>query len=198
MANLFAVRSVGSSLMTRLRNAYGAHPADLGSAFPCDFRLLSSGELAEIGDIGTTVSLYLYRVIINEHVRGKRHPNDPRGAAAPLSVDLHYLFSIWASSAAAENTLAAWLMNELHQHPILDSASLSGDAGWDDDEIVHIIPAELNNEDLMRIWDALAPSYRLSLTYIARVVRIDGPVEAPALSVVSTRFGYTETDGDDG
>ena len=32
---------------------------------------------------------------------------------------------------------------------------------------------ELSNEDLMRIWDAIDPSYRVSVPYVARVVQLD-------------------------
>ena len=47
--------------------------------------------------------------------------------------------------------------------------------------------ADLSLEDILRIWDALGPKYRLSIAYIARVVRIDRPLTAPG-PVVATRF----------
>jgi hypothetical protein len=49
---------------------------------------------------------------------------------------------------------------------------------------------EMSNEDLMRLWDVLAPNYRLSLPYIARVVRIEPDEVEEGLPVVATRFGY--------
>jgi hypothetical protein len=39
----------------------------------------------------------------------------------------------------------------------------------------------------LRIWDALGPKYRLSIAYVARVVRIDRTA-IPASPVVATRF----------
>jgi hypothetical protein len=44
----------------------------------------------------------------------------------------------------------------------------------------------------MRIWDALEPSYRLSVSYIARVVRIDGDASR-GLPVVATRYRLDAT-----
>ena len=42
----------------------------------------------------------------------------------------------------------------------------------------------------MRIWDTLEPDYRLSVGYVARVVRIE-PDEIPEQrAVVATRFNY--------
>ena len=141
-------------------------------------------------DFTTTVSLYLYRIIMNEHVRNTTSSRSLRDESVPLSVDLHFMLSVWANSAAAEHTICAWVMSQLHQHPIMDISSLTGEGGWSADDVVHIIPAELSNEDLMRIWDAIAPYYRLSVSYIARVVRIDGDESPGGEPVVATRYTY--------
>jgi hypothetical protein len=185
MANIFSINSVGDSIMQFLRNAY---PQDLRDAHPCDFRIVSSGELAEdTDDFNTTISLYLYRIIMNEHVRNTSSSRQLRDSSVPLSVDLHFMLSIWANSASAEHTICAWAMSQLHQHPIMDVSSLTEEGGWSTDDVVHIIPAELSNEDLMRIWDAIAPFYRLSVSYIARVIRIDADESETGLPVVATR-----------
>jgi hypothetical protein len=188
MANIFSINSVGDSIMQFLRNAY---PQDLRDAHPCDFRIVSSGELAEdTDDFNTTISLYLYRIIMNEHVRNTSSSRQLRDSSVPLSVDLHFMLSIWANSASAEHTICAWAMSQLHQHPIMDVSSLTEEGGWSTDDVVHIIPAELSNEDLMRIWDAIAPFYRLSVSYIARVIRIDADESETGLPVVATRQQY--------
>jgi len=195
MANLFAIHSVSASLMTYLRNAY---PEPLRSDHPCDFRVVSSGEIAEPENIGTAVTLYLYRVTIDEHLRNLPAHHRPQNPAHPLSLNLHYLLAIWADSALAEHTIMAWVMSELNQHPILDSATLSPEAQWRPDDQVHIVPVELSTEDLMRIWDALLPNYRLSVSYIARVVRIDPVFKPESEPVVATRYKYDEKNINEG
>jgi hypothetical protein len=193
MANIFSINSVGSSIMQFLRNTY---PQELRDAYPCDFRIVSSGEMAEsTEEFNTSLTLYLYRIIINEHVRNAPAANRHGSNQVPLSVDLHFMLSVWADSAAAEHTLCAWVMSQLHQHPIMDVSSLTEEGGWSTDDVVHIIPAELSNEDLMRIWDAIAPFYRLSLSYIARVVRIDGENTETGLPVAATRYQYQQEEG---
>jgi hypothetical protein len=139
------------------------------------------------------LSFYLYRVIINEHLRNRSPSHLPRESRPPLSVDLHFLLSIWTDSAVAEHTICAWVMQQLHRHPILDRSSLSSDGGWGVDDVVHLLPSELSNEDLMRIWDTLAPNYRLSVSYIARVIRIDAEDTGVGLPVVATRYQYAVT-----
>ena len=89
-------------------------------------------------------------------------------------------------------------MQQLDQHPVMDLSSLDAAGGWRADDLVQIVPAELSNEDLMRIWDALAPDYRLSLSYVARVVRIDPDEAETGLPVVATRFEYGSREGGHG
>lgn len=203
MANINSIHSVCNSIIQYLHNAYEAYPVPMGAPnttlqdeYPCSFQVLSSGELGPEADFGTALTLYLYRVTLNEHVRSQPRVRGGNDADVPLSLDLHFLISIWADSAAAEQTICAWVMSQLHQHPIMDVSSLTEEGGWRRDDVVQIIPAELSNEDLMRIWDALAPSYRLSLSYIARVVRIDPDEVEAGLPVVASRYEYQEK-GDD-
>lgn len=193
MANFYGINSVGDSIMQFLRNAY---PQELRAAHPCDFRIVSSGEMADsTDDFTTTVSLYLYRIIMNEHVRNTSSSRSLRDESVPLSVDLHFILSVWANSAEAEHTICAWAMSQLHQHPIMDISSLTAEGGWSADDVVHIIPAELSNEDLMRIWDAIAPYYRISVSYIARVVRIDGDESLGGEPVIASRQGFQSATG---
>ena len=147
-----------------------------------------------IFNINTTVSLYLYRIVIDEHTRNKPRINHPNQNPLPLSVALYYLITIWSDSALAEHTIAAWVMSQLNQHPILDQSTLSSSGGWEPQDQINIIPIELSNEDLMRIWDAVNPGYRLSIPYMARVVRVDPDSPTENKPVIATRFGYGEVE----
>src|SRR5262249_41793967 len=140
---------------------------------PCQFRLLSSGQMTTPDDDGAILSLFLYRVTMNEHLRNVGRPNHPSGRNVPLSLDLHYLMTVWADGALAEQTILGWAMHEIYRHRVMDASSLSPEAQWAPGEVVQLIPAELSNEDIMRIWDAIEPTYRLSVSYIARMVRIE-------------------------
>lgn len=196
MTNVLAIHSVGESLVTYLSNSY---PQSLRDSYDCTFRLVSSGEMANAQSEfqHLTVSLYLYRVTMNEHLRTTRRVLDAVRSDLPLSVDLHYLLTAWADSAPAEQIVLAWAMRELQQHPVLDQSSLSPEAEWSPGEYIQVIPAELSNEDVMRIWDALEPSYRLSVSYVARVVRIDGDITT-TMPMVASRFDWVRTPDGDG
>jgi Pvc16 N-terminal domain len=196
MANVFAVHSVGSSIVTFLRNAY---PTELASrAMPaCGFELTSSGQLAGEIDETTRITLYLYRITVNEHSRQARPARAVADTFVPLGLDLHYLLTAWAANPLDEQVTLAWAVRQLHQFPILDASSLSPEAGWGRDEVIQIVPAELTTEDVMRIWDALDPAYRLSMSYVARLVRLDPDQDTETFRpVVAGRFAYgTEARG---
>lgn len=172
MANVRAIHSVGSSIVTFLRNAY---PQELdGTPMPaCTFDLVSGGQMAGEQEESTRITLYLYRVTVNEHTRQSRPPGSASASPPSLGLDLHYLLTAWAANPLDEQVPLAWTMRQLHMMPVLDRSNLSPDAGWGRDETVQVLPADLATEDLMRIWDALDPAYRLSAAYIARVVRLD-------------------------
>ncbi|MFN8468447.1 MAG: DUF4255 domain-containing protein [Caldilineaceae bacterium] len=185
MANVLAVHSAINSLVTYLRNSYPDPPP---GGFACKFRLLSSGEMESIDEAETTITVYLHRVTLNDHMRNKERSH---GATQPsLWLDLHFMLTIWTSNAPAELTVLAWAMRQLHQNPVLNAAILSPDGGWDVHDVVQVTPAELTNEEVMRVWDRLKPSYRLSVPYMARVVRIDPDKSVDGQPVVVTDFGY--------
>ena len=159
----------------------------------CGFELTSSGQLA--GDISETthITLYLYCITVNEHSRQTRRAAAPPDSFVPLGLDLHYLLTAWAANPLDEQVTLAWAIRQLHQYPVLDASSLSPEADWGSDEVIQIIPSELTTEDIMRIWDALDPAYRISVSYVARLVRLDPDQDTEQFRpVVAGRFAYGE------
>lgn len=187
MTNILAVHSVGESLRTYLENSY---PAELRATVPCEFRLVSSGELTDTDKFDGVLSLYLYRMTVNEHFRNASRMVDPGRENTPLALDLHYLLTAWADSAFNEQTMLTWTMRQIQQHPVLDRSSLSAEADWTAGECIQLLPTELSTGDVMRIWDALEPAYRLSVSYVARVVRIDTDPQPVGRPTVASRFSF--------
>lgn len=184
MANFRAVYAVGESLRSYLRNTY---PANLPTI---DIQLISSGQLAETEELNDTLTLMLYRITTNEHMRNVQQSNGfSQQRILPLVLDLHYLMTVWADSAVDEQVVLGWAMRQFHQHPVFDASSLVSTAEWNVDEVVQLIPVDLSHEDIMRIWDRLKPPYHLSVSYVARVVRIEPDRPEEYRPVVATRFG---------
>ena len=193
MANIGAIRSVGTSLAAFLTNAYAETTFPAAITRPtCTFALTSIGGLtAQVlppNEASVRVLILLYRACINQHLRNVGRVATSGDRPVPLSVDLRYLFTFWSNSAESEQLVLAWTMRQLHEVPVLDASILTGEAAWAPDDVIQLIPEEISNEDLMRIWDALEPDYRVSLSYIARVVRIDPDRLVEGRPVVATRF----------
>jgi hypothetical protein len=191
MADYQAVFAVGDALAKYLTNNYDATVV----GFPCTFKLVSSAEIANEDQttLDKTVSLYLHRMTTAEFYRNVTVLPDAPFDQPVLYLDLHYLLSYWdasAEGAEAEQKILVWTMQQLQSQPILDTSvlSLSSSApGWDKTDSVQIIPADLSMQDILDIWDGLGPKYRLTVGYVARVVRIDRTITA-GMPVVATRF----------
>ena len=110
-----------------------------------------------------------------------------------LYLDLHYLLSYWdasAEGAEAEQKILTWTMQQLQSNPIMDLSVLglsTSAPGWATTDSVQLIPADLSLQDILDIWNALGPTYRLTVGYIVRVVRVDQTI-TPGMPVVATRF----------
>jgi hypothetical protein len=189
MATFHAVRAVGNSIVKFLDSRY----EPLRAQYKASFKLVSSGDLSseEPTNLDDVVSLFLYRITVSEQLRNMRRPGAADGPS-PLPLNLHYLLTAWTASAEVEHTVMTWAMRVIHEHPILDASALMEDGGWRPDEVIHVAPEELTNEEMMRLWDALAPAYRLSYTYVARVVVIDPEQGSEAAPVVARRTRYGE------
>ncbi len=198
MADYQAVFAVGDAITKYLTNNYD--PTVVG--FPCTFKLVSSAEIAneDTSNLDKTVSLYLHRLTTAEYYRNVTRLQDLPNDQPVLYLDLHYLVSYWdasAEGAEAEQKILVWTMQQLQSNPILDTSilSLSSSApGWDKTDSVQIIPADLSMQDILDIWDGLGPNYRLTIGYVARVVRVDKTI-TPELPVVATRLAFQNGGG---
>lgn len=203
MADFHAIHSVGDALVSYLGKAFqiGKPIAGLDE---CQFVLLSSEQISADVDSDKAisrpaVSLYLYRVTVNEHLRNQLPAAGPFQTGLSLPLDLHYLVTIWGNSVFEDHVLLGWVMHKFHTRPMLGVPELPPESKFRPGDIVHVIPAELSNEDLMRIWEALRRPYTLSVSYIARAVRIDA---APAVDqsaekpVIERKFEFTKGPGE--
>lgn len=191
MANYNAVFAVGDALTKFLQNTYNA--SGLNTTLPCTFTLFASPDMTAEDTADTeVVSLYLHRITLNENFRATTVLKDDPLEQPVLFLDLHYLITYWGKSAQAEQTILTWTMQQLQTQTVLDSSILtlsSANANWDTTESVQLTAVDLTLEDILRIWESFGPKYRLSLSYIARVIRIDRSL-TPGMPVVATRYDY--------
>lgn len=167
--------------------------------------LLGSADLAKpLG--GNLLGLYLHRLVVDPHGRNRPLPppaSAPAGGGvwAELPVNLHFLAIANGGSPGIEADLMAWAMTALAREPQFDVSQLADhDGDWGRREQVAISPADMTDEDLMRIWDRFEAAYTLTVPYVMRTVRLRLAGEALEGPDISTRalpiggLAWTETE----
>jgi hypothetical protein len=192
VADYQAVFAVGDAIVSYLNTAY----INAGITFPCKFALVSSADMSSpdsITKLDKQLAFYLHRITTSEHYRNVTRLPDAPATEPVLYLDLHYLLSYWnsdADGAEAEQKVLTWTMQQLQSNPIMDTSILalsSSAPNWAATDTVQLVPADLSMQDLMDIWTGLGPKYRLSVSYIVRVVRVDQTL-TPSMPVVATQF----------
>lgn len=129
---------------------------------------------AENGGDNRRLSLWLYQVQQNEHLRNVQPTRVPEDASIvrlpPLAVNLFYLLTPSTKSVEGNQLLLGRSMQILHDNPVLllESSQEQGRA-----EEIRISMCQRDLRELAEVWEALQQPYRLSVCYEVRVPRID-------------------------
>lgn len=111
---------------------------------------------------GNILSAYLYRVEVDPQLRNVPDVTGRR-EIHPLALDLHFLFTPFATLADDGLTLLNATMEVLQENPIIQIEDLSSA------RTLSIYFDPLTPEQMAQLWISLGTAYRLSTTYIARL-----------------------------
>lgn len=139
------------------------------------------------------LSIFLYRVDFNKVMRAAWSATSGQDGRLHLGLDLHYLITPWAENAVDEHVILGRAMQCLEQTPILSGPLLQASGEWDAGESIQLVLEEISTEAVMRMFDSLPTNYRLSVPYIARVMRLDGRVATPEGPVATAIIGAVPT-----
>lgn len=139
------------------------------------------------------LSIFLYRVDFNKVMRAAWSATSGQDGRSHLGLDLHYLITPWAENPEAEHLILGRAMQCLETTPILSGPLLHSSGEWDAGESIQLVLEEISTEAVMRMFDSLPTDYRLSVPYIARVMRLDGRIAAPEGTVVTAIIGAVPT-----
>ncbi|MCK4707274.1 MAG: DUF4255 domain-containing protein [Gammaproteobacteria bacterium] len=123
------------------------------------------------------LSLYLYRIDFNKVMRAAWSSVGFFDGESHLPLDLHFLFTAWASNAENEYRILGRTLQCIENNPILTGPMLDPITDWSTQESIQLCLEELSNEEVMRIFDSLPVDYKLSIPYVARVLVLDGKEE---------------------
>jgi hypothetical protein len=151
------------------------------------------------GDLVTTnigspaLSIFLYRVDFNKVMRTSWSATSEQDGRSHLGLDLHYLMTPWADNAEDEQRILGRAMQCIESTPILNGPLLHSSGGWNADESIQLVLEDVSTDAVMRMFDSLPIDYRLSVPYVARVMRLDGLVADPAGPVATAIIGAVPT-----
>jgi hypothetical protein len=137
------------------------------------------------------LSLFLYRTEINKTMRAAWSAVAAVDGRARLPLDLHYLVTAWADNAEFEHAILGKTIECLETTPILSGPQLYPAGDWAPNEAIQVVPGETATDSVVRTFESLDANFRLSMQYIARVVRIDAREAHPDPPVTAADPGAT-------
>jgi hypothetical protein len=191
LADFEGLAAVGTSVVGLLNRCFragepvgGESSASAVLVSTDDFR---DGEGSSLPATG--VSIFVYRVDVNSATRAAWSSVAAVEGRSQLPLDLHFLLTPWASNAVHELQILGRAMQCLEDTPILSGPLLDPVGGWAPREAVQIVLGEITTEEVMRTFDSLPRDYKLSVPYIARVVRLTGTGDPRAPEVHTAGTG---------
>jgi hypothetical protein len=186
MAGFTGIAAVGKSIERVLARAFLERepvPGKKTKAVLIRTEDLSDSQSKDkIGD--NALSILLYRVDFNNTMRAAWSAVGNADGRGHLALDLHYLLTPWAENAEYQHMILGRTMQVLERAPVLSGPLLyapslpatveyAGEPQAAPTDAVQLLLEEISTEALMRTFDSLPSDYRLSVPYLARVVRID-------------------------
>jgi hypothetical protein len=135
----------------------------------------SPKEITDDGGSANKVSLFLYHIAENPHLRNEEplRVDDLHLQTAPLSLDLLYLVTPYSDDKTQEKYILGKVIQIFYDHAILGGTILQGSLAGSNEEI-RLVCHPISLDDLTKIWSAFQDvAYRLSTAYLVTPVRID-------------------------
>lgn len=160
------------------------------------------------------LNLFLHQVTPNAAWRNAGFPTHDAGglrtAQNPLALDLHYLVTAYGVEDLQAEVLLGYAMLLLHETPVLARSAIRASLAppappvtgtmlptlykalraadlADQVEQIKISPANMNTEEMSKLWSALQAHYRPTAAYQVSVVLIEGRRPARSAPPVLTR-----------
>jgi hypothetical protein len=188
MANLASIAATGRSIERLLNQAFADPPVPVSGRSTRAF-LIRTEDFDQTTNSSIlqrpALSIFLYRVDFNKTMRAAWSGVTFHDGRPHLPLDLHFLLTPWAENAESEHAILGRAMQCLDATPILSGPLLHASGEWAVNEAVNLVMDEMSTEAVMRTFDSLPCDYRISVPYIARVVRLDARQATPTPPVTT-------------
>lgn len=141
-----------------------------------DFDRVNSSPVAVIQF--PAVSVYCYRITVDHETRPGWSAVGSVDGIPRLPLRMHLLVAAWDTVVESELKWLGLTAQVLESEGILTGPLLHPSGDWDPGDAIHVVADDLPLDSMSEAFEALTTKYRLSLPYVARVIRIDGRREA--------------------
>lgn len=153
----------------------------------------SPKEIQEDGGNPNKVSLFLFRILENAHLKNEelQRVDNTSLRLPPLALDLEYLVTPYSDEKTQEKVILGKVMQIFHDNTILRGTVLQGDLAGTDEEI-KLLFNPISLDDMTKMWSSFQEvGYRLSAIYLVTPVRIDSTRSMTVQRVVSKETDHT-------
>jgi hypothetical protein len=196
VANFSSIAAAGKSIERMLTAAFAEAPVPVqGKTTKAYLVRTEDFDRTSISTIlvRPALSIFLYRVDFNKTMRAAWSGVSFHDGTPHLPLDLHFLLTPWGDNAEAEGAILGRAMQCLDSTPILSGPLLHQVGDWAPNEAIQLVMDEISTEAVMRTFDSLATDYRISVPYIARVMRLDGQRATQSPNVTTLIKGAVPT-----
>ena len=183
MASTDAIAFLGDTLVALLQDGLA------GLVLPANVTLSTPDEFKNFAPRQPAVTVFLYHVGIAGELRNAPRRSLPSGATQrpALPLEVRFLITPWTQLTRDAYRIIGAIALHLYDHAVLGFGELVGSI-WAPDDTVELILESLPVEEHYDIWDPTDIPYRLSLTYLARIIGIDSMLTNNAPPVVLATF----------
>lgn len=181
MATSAGIAGVAKSVERLLKLRFAQEEPTTGTT-PTGVLLVNADQLKN-GPQLPGLTIYLYRIEINRTMRPGWSAVGHHDGVGHLPLDLHFLLTAWATDAEDELRILGRAMELLEATPILTGPLLHSlnENMWSGGESIQLLADEVPSEAVLRIFDLWPARHKLSVSYLARVMRLDTRPARPDL-----------------
>jgi hypothetical protein len=121
------------------------------------------------------VTVFLYHVTVCGEMRNMRASTTVGGAVGkpPFPIEMRFLITPWTRTAREAYAIVGHIALLLNDNAVLTATDLLGSGVWAPDDTVELMLEATPVEELYDIWEPTEIPYKLSLSYLARLIALD-------------------------
>lgn len=179
MASTDAIAFLGDTIVALLQEGLS------GIVAPADVLLSTPDQFKDFQPLAPSITIFLYHVRISAEMRNGSSRVLPNGAIRrpPLPLELRFLVTPWTQDTRDAHRIVGAITQLFYDRARLGFGDLLGADVWDVDDTVELVLESLTADEHFSIWEPADIPYKLSLSYLARMVGIESTIVKSAAPV---------------